>query len=295
MVLTRQKGPGVIIMTERKFSPPARLSIRIRRASEGDREPVVTLKGTNGQREAAEEILPAEQFRWSLQWGTGITREVYEKIASIEVQGVRKEDEVVVFALDYRHLDQTLLAPLWAGMPEAAEAERLVKKSIIHPNRFWRNFGLAACATIPDPEVKADCDSIWIPWNCLVGDGLVEYGYAEAASELVGRMMDAVTASLHKSGAFRRHYDAHTGEGIGERNAVLGLPPMDLFLKALGVQIYSIWKVNLTGRNPFPWTVVVRFRGLEIRRRLDSTEVTFPNGETVIVETSEPTMVEGKG
>jgi len=294
MVLTRQKGPGTIIMTERKFSPPARLSVRIRRASEGDREPIITLNGADGRGEAHEEVVVTDQIRWSLQWGTGITHEVYEKVNTIDVQGVRKEDEVVVYALDYRHLDQTLLTPLWAGVPQPAEAERLVKKSIIHPNRFWRPFGLAACATIPAPEVKADCDSVWIPWNCLVGDGLVDYGYTEAASELVSRMMDAITMSLRKSGAFRKHYDAQTGEGIGERNSVLGLPPLDLFLRTLGVQIYSIWRVRLSGRNPFPWTVVVRFRGLEIRRRLDSTEVTFPNGETVVVETSEPTLVHGR-
>jgi neutral trehalase len=219
---------------------------------------------------------------------------VYQKVATIEVQGVRKEDEIVVYALDYRHLDQTLLTPLWAGVPGPEQADRLVKKSIIHPKKFWRNFGLAACATVPAPEVKRECDSVWIPWNCLVGDGLVDYGYSEAASELVSRMMDAITGSLKKSGAFRKHYDAQTGEGIGERNAVLGLPPLDLFLRTLGVQIYSIWRVRLTGRNPFPWTVVVRFRGLEIRRRLDSTEVTFPNGETVLVESPEPTVVEGR-
>ena len=42
-------------------------------------------------------------------------------------------------------------------------------------------------------------------------------------------------------------------------------------------------------------TVQKAFSGpLEIRRRLDSTEVTFPNGETVVVDTPEPTMVEGK-
>lgn len=294
MVLTRQQGPGVIIMTERKFSPPARLSIRIRRTSEGDREPVIILRGTNGQREESEETIGPAQVRWSLQWGTGISRDVYRKIASVEVQGVRREDEIVVSALDYRHLDQTLLAPLWAGVPDAEVADRLVKKSVINPRRFWRTYGLAACATVPSPEVKRDCDSVWIPWNCLVGDGLVDYGYAEAASELVSRMMDAITTSLQKSGSFRKHYDARTGEGIGERNAVLGLPPLDLFLRALGVQIYSIWRVRLSGRNPFPWAVTIRFRGLEIQRRLDATEIRFPNGEVVVVETPEPTMVEGK-
>ena len=291
MVLTRQKGTGTILMTERHFDPAARLSIRILRESEGDRDPEILLKGLNAGGEPIEDHLSGARIRWTLQWGTGISSTVFSRIHSVEVRGIQPEDELVVRTLDYRHLDQTLLTPLWAGVPSAEQAEKMIKKTIIHPARFWRSYGLAACATLPAPETEQDCEQVWIPWNCIVGEGLMRYGHQEAAAELVSRMMDAITLNLRERGAFYKFYNAGTGAGIGDRNGVLGLPPLDLFMTALGVTIYSPWRVRLEGRNPFPRPVLIRFRGLQVRRRLDSTEITFPNGETVEVEETAPTIV----
>ena len=294
MVLTRQEGPGMIIMTERTFNPEARLSIRIRRSAEGNREPVIRIIGSRLDGRKEEETIPTSVIRWTLNWGSAISEQVYHSIKTIHVDGIDEDDEVVVQTIDYRHVDQTLLAPLWAGVPDAEKAELLVKKTIIHPTRFWRDFGLAACATTPAPEASSECESVWIPWNSLIGEGLVNYGYREAAAEIVSRNMDAIILNIRKNGTFRKTYNAATGAGIGERNAVLGLPPLDLFLQTLGVRIESIWRVHLSGTNPFPWPVVIRFRGLEIRRQAESTMVTFPNGETITVETTGPCVVDGR-
>jgi hypothetical protein len=293
-LLVSRKGASLINLPDPRFDPPARLSIRLRREGEGARDPRLTILGVGGGGDPAKEEIPPEGVRWSLGWGTVISRHAYREITFVQVEGILPDDEVQVHALDYRHLDQTLLAPLWAGAADPEQAEGLVKKTVIHPLRFWRRYGLAACATRPDPEAADLTESVWIPWNCMVGEGLLRYGYREAAAELVTRLMDAITANLKQGGAFRRHHHAGTGEGLGERDAALGLPPLDLFLAALGVRIDSIWRVGLRGRNPFPWEVTVKFRGLIVRRGLESTEVTFPSGESVIVAHAEPCVVEGK-
>ena len=294
IVLTRQSGPGRILMTERTFSPEARLSIRIRRSGEGDREPVIRIIGNRKDGHSEEEIIPTKVIRWTLNWGSAISEQVYHSIKAIHVEGIETDDEVVVQTIDYRHIDQTLLAPLWAGVPNTEKAELLVKKTIIHPTRFWRTYGLAACTTTPAPEASTDCESIWVPWNCLIGEGLVNYGFTDAATEIVSRLMDAITLNIKKSGAFRKTYNAQTGAGIGERNAVLGLPPLDLFLTTLGVRIESIWRVHLSGKNPYPWPVTIRFRGLHILRKEESTEITFPNGEVITVDSTAPCVVDGR-
>jgi len=132
-------------------------------------------------------------------------------------------------------------------------------------------------------------------WNSLVGFGLLRYGYRDLAAELVGRLMDAITRSLEETGTFRKHYDANTGAGIGERNVLDGLPPLGLFLAALGLKIFSPWKVSLRGPNPFPWPVTVRFRGLVVQCTRQSTRVSFPSGQVVEVSAVEmPCLVEGR-
>ena len=44
--------------------------------------------------------------------------------------------------------------------------------------------------------------------------------------------------------------------------------------------IVSPRKVYLSGRNPFPWPVTIRHKGLTIVRAHDSTNVTFPSGRS---------------
>ena len=63
------------------------------------------------------------------------------------------------------------------------------------------------------------------------------------------------------------------------------------FLQTLGVTILSATRVRLEGKNPFPWPVTLRFRGLTVKRGADSTEVTFHNGKSVTVTDSKPCVV----
>ncbi len=41
---------------------------------------------------------------------------------------------------------------------------------------------------------------------------------------------------------------------------------VDLLLRVLGVDIVSARRVGLEARNPFPWGVTVRYRGVQIIR-----------------------------
>ena len=81
------------------------------------------------------------------------------------------------------------------------------------------------------------------------------------------------------------------GTGVGERNALSGLAPVGLFLKILGVQIFSATRVRLEGQNPFPWTARVQYQGLTIKRYADRSEVVFPNGKQVEVTDETPCIV----
>jgi hypothetical protein len=103
--------------------------------------------------------------------------------------------------------------------------------------------------------------------------------------------MAAVIASLKKDHCFRRHYHSGNGEGSGDRHILSGLAPLSLFLETLGVRLISNQKVALAGKNPFPWPVTVKYRGLTVMRQKEKSMVIFPDGQTVVVEDPEPRII----
>jgi hypothetical protein len=54
-----------------------------------------------------------------------------------------------------------------------------------------------------------------------------------------------------------------------------------LFLKTLGVEIHSPSRLTLAGKNPFPWPVTVKYRGLTVTRQADQSVIVFPDGQTI--------------
>ena len=70
------------------------------------------------------------------------------------------------------------------------------------------------------------------------------------------------------------------------------MSPVALFMQALGVRIISPRKVYLEGRNPFPWPVTVRHKGLTVVRGTESTTVTFASGHGATVTGEAPRYVE---
>jgi hypothetical protein len=120
---------------------------------------------------------------------------------------------------------------------------------------------------------------------------LIRYGYRDTAAQLFTRLMDAIVRNVKREKAFRRYYHAITGQGFGERNALLGLAPLGLFLETLGVRVVSAQRVGLSGFNPFPWPVTVKYRGLTILRLKDKSTVIFPDGQTVQVSDPSPRII----
>jgi hypothetical protein len=101
---------------------------------------------------------------------------------------------------------------------------------------------------------------------------------------MINRMMAAIIQNLKRQHAFAHAYHSESGAGIGERNELEGLAPLGLFLETLGVRIESPERIVLTGMNPFPWPVTVKYRGLTVTRHSDQTLVSFPGGQSVTLD-----------
>jgi hypothetical protein len=237
------------------------------------------------------ERIADDQIRWMPGWGRATGRRVYSAISKIDVSGLEAEDRITISSVGYTYQDHSLLTPLWAGIPGDERAKRLVEETITNPQRFWRTYGLPAAIFPSEAEDARLLEAANLPWNALAGEGMLKYGFRAQAAELVTRLMKAAVQNLKREAAFRRYYHADSGQGMGERNALNGLAPLGLFLDVLGVRLFSPRKVGLSGFNPFPLPVTVKYRGLTIFRQKDKSIVIFPDGQTVTIDDPTPRIV----
>ncbi len=301
-VITR-RVPGTFVLG-RRFKQPVRLVVRLDLAGAATRHPEVNISGQSSETTQTEHLM-----RKDFQWGAGLavatTRFVYTNLAEIVINGLEKRDRISVSVMDFSNEDVSLFLPLWAGIPDGKRAADLVNGRILAPDHFGGMFGIPECeppvrmgsegnassekaATSQPHQPGYTCSAVHMPWNALIGEGLLRYGLREEAVDLTTRLMAAVINNLKQEHAFAHAYNFTSGAAIGERNSLDGLAPLGLFLGTLGVRIEtsaenpgSSLRVVLSGKNPFPWPVTVKYRGLTITRHADVTEVTFPDGQTV--------------
>ena len=287
-VLGRLKGSGTVRLKQ-VFEPPIRLLIEVQAKSPAAKRPqaIISEYVTKGENE----VIRGGQFHWRSGGMVATSQQVHEKIGRIQIKGVDAKDRVIVRRPDYTGEDHTLMLPLWAGVPDAQQAQVLISRNILNAERFDRPFGLPACPKAPNAEAEATCSSVYPSWNLLICEGLLAYGFRDEAARQIAHLMTAVIKNLKEKRAFYQRYHADTGLGLGERNALTGLAPVGLFLQALGVQVLSSTRIRLAGKNPFPWPVTVQYKGLKILRGLDHTEIEFPNGKIVGVDNPAPCIV----
>ncbi|MEW5868941.1 MAG: hypothetical protein AB1894_06670 [Chloroflexota bacterium] len=289
--LGEQVGSGTLV-TQRQFSQPVRLQLQIHAPEDARPHPLIFIHGTSSTGNNRIERLGDDDFHWHPGRGRLTGDYIYTAIEKIEVQKLNPDERLSIFTVGATHFYHTNLLPLWAGIPSPEHASLLVENTITNQQLFWRRFGIPTC---PKPGEHAEaiqaCSTIQLPWNTLIGEGLVQYGYRQVAAELLIRLMSAVIQSLKQDRAFRRTYHADSGHGQGERNALSGLAPLGLFLEVLGVRPISPHRVALAGFNPFPWPVTVKYRGLTVLRQKDKTIVIFPDGQTVTISDPAPRIV----
>jgi hypothetical protein len=208
------------------------------------------------------------------------TSGLFNRLKRVEVSGLSENDRLSLHALDLRSEDIGSLLPLWAGVGSHEQWKTTVAKVLREGKRFWRPFGIPFTprqgTTLPQ-----EWQAVHLPWNVLVGEGLVQAGFRTEAADLVLRLMQAIILNLKEQHAFASAYDGKTGLGQGEHNSLPGMAPLGLFLKVLGVEFRGGNRVQISGKNPYPWAVTVKYRGLAVTRHADHTEIVFPDGQSL--------------
>jgi hypothetical protein len=289
-VLVRQQGSGTVA-PKLKFDQPIRLLIEVQIQNPTAKRPEIRIHQYASK--AADEVVRSGDYQWHNRGSVFTSQHVYSRIGKISVRGLHEEDTVIISTLDFTTEDHTLFMPLWAGIPDEQQAQTMIGRALLDASRFNRPFGVPACAAIPlhQPEAEAMSQAVHLPWNLFIAEGLLQYGFRSDAARLVAHCMTGVIQNLRQNRAFYARYHAENGTGMGERNSLNGLAPVDLFLRVLGVEILSNTRVRLEGLNPFPWDVTLSYRGLKVKRGQDKTEVVFANGKAVTVKDSDPVIV----
>lgn len=288
--LGQMEGSGSIRLNQ-SFPEPQRIVFQIYPHQETTRKTQLIIHGQNASGKHRIELIPTENLLWFPSLGTATSDQVYQAIESIEIKGLDQKDRVVISTTGLEHQDITTLLPIWSRIPSTDRVNSMVEKCIMVPNLFWREYGLPACPETGKESDGNSCNNVYLPWCLFIAEGLLSYGYRKLTAELVTRIMNAIGKSVKFVGCFRQTYDADSGQGSGEIDALWGLAPLGLFLESLGVRIISPWKIHLAGNNPYPWPVTVKYRGMTVLRGLDKTQVVFPDGQTILISDPEPCMV----
>jgi hypothetical protein len=278
-------GPGKAT-SRKRFSQPRRLAVQLQTTEERTYALTINIYGFTAGGETCE-TLSAHSFSWMGKHARATTQNTFLALKRVEAIGVGEEDQVHILAADYTQEDASLLLPLWAGVPEAELAHQAIEDTL--QNRYLLDYGIPPCPQkfLPQeelPGLHSALSSALLPWNQLIGEGLLRYGYRELAAGLVTRLMSAVVASLKNHQDFRQYYHAETGLAAGERGHLHGLAPLGLFLQTLGIRQFGPKEILLDGFNPFPWIINVQYRKVLLTFYPDKTEIQFPGGQKVTID-----------
>jgi len=283
-------GSGGIFINQ-QFEKSFRLLIQLNIHYSSQSNPVIFIHGTSSSGQHRVERITNDDFRWTAGEGTYTGELVYSGLERIEVNGIEEYDEILIYRAGYQYSNITLLTPLWAKVVEDERAKQILEVTVKDDERFWRLFGIPFCSNPPDHPDAMVCRSVDMIWNMLIAEGLVNYKYIETAADLFERNMNAIVMSLRNEQAFHRYYNADHGKGIGIHGILSGIVPIGLFLKILGVQLLSSRKVFIEGRNPFPKSVTIKYKGLTILRKKDSATIIFPDGQSCEITDTEKHVI----
>ena len=296
-ILATGRG-NIAVDVARRFDPAARIVVRAVGPSDQKVALGVTIGGRSPRGRHRVEAFKRSQAQWYFGIATATSDRLYAEVERIEVTGLTDDYEVVISTLDTTLQDQTLLLPLWAGVPSQERAEALVKRTLLDPERFWRPYGIPNCAAHQPfyrPDNRGGSGGVWMMWNTMLCEGLVAYGYRAEAAELLNRLMTAMVHGLRTDKAFSEAYNPDVLDGLGEKDYIWGVAPVRLMLTAAGIRPLSPRRVAIEGWSPFPWPITVRWKGLEVTRDGKRTTIRFPSDAVVTFEDTEPRVVDDPG
>ncbi len=260
------------------LDPPNRLILRIVGGKDHPPRAAVTIEGVDAKGAHVSETMSA--FAWHYGMGSAVSEHVYSQVNYIKFTGLSRVYVVEIDSVDLTRRNQTLLLPLWAGAPGKDRAATLAQ-TITDPARYWRPFGMPVCPVDDKAFAANNADGsggVWLLWNTMIVEALLQYSYTSEAATLFGRILDAQMKALRRDRGFREAYNSETGEGLGDLDELAGVVPLQLVMQLVGVRMVNVRKVWAGGPLALPNPVKITQFGVEVTRSAAGTTVRFPSG-----------------
>lgn len=273
--LQRKRGPGLMIV-KKKLDFPSRLVVHIKSDQPLSPKTRIFLHGVGESKAHWVESISIHQIHWNGSRGSATSQHLYSYLEYVVTYGIDEDVEISVEIGDFQSEDILLLLPLGSKTAPQDQASALIERKITAEGAFRCAYGLRS-------GIKPDNPSILLPWNSLIGEGLLAYGKRHLAADLCERLMKLIIKNISKSKSFFAAYDSTSGNGRGRPYRITGTAPIGFFLRTLGVQIHSSRELTIKWENPFPWPVKLVYRGLEVIHEKGKTTVIFPDGQRTVV------------
>lgn len=273
-------GSGIFTISK-KFKLSQRLTIRFHSMQEHTRNVKLVLRGEKDNEVLSEEIKPRD-IHWFGQDGFYTTCKIFDKLTTIEIFQLPASDSITIQTCDYTRTDLTLALPIWACASDDKKTNTLLEKWLLP--EFMQPFGLPMVPTSEQPKQSDQFNTVNLPLNCFLLQGLLQYDYDHIAGQIFSNNISAVTKNLKLFHRFMQQYDASDGYGSGEYNIINGLLPISIFLKLAGIKKWSLSEVIIDRISVFEKPITILFRGNTIKT--GSSGHTFYSPGGTIIQTS---------
>ncbi|MBZ0277450.1 MAG: hypothetical protein K8I60_14990, partial [Anaerolineae bacterium] len=280
---------GDDLLPAEKLTPPNRVIVRISGGMSHVPLMTLTLEGLDADGQKLQEQADNQQMVWSHGRGVYTSRAVFAQLDRVKVNGLSRTYRIDVATVDTTGLDMTALLPLWSAGITPEQAERVIEQ-ITNPAEFWRPNGVSMCAASDSHFDATNANGgggLWLFWNTLIGEGLIEYGRADLAADLLRRILATQVTVLKQQKSLYEFYNSDEARGLGDMSHLGGIVPLHLLMRVWGVRVISSTKVWTGGAFTWDTPVTIRQHGVTIQRTREQTRVQFPSGHTTTLENGE--------
>ncbi len=273
-----------------ELEKPARVMVRV--VGGVSQRPRITMRLEGKDQRGAALLVEAsvDDFLWQNRQGVYTTEQPLAQVERIAIKGLSRVYKVYARTLDSSRLDINALLPLWTGRLAPERAAALVELALDEAH-FLRPNGLTMVSASDrnyDPSNVRGGGGIWIYWLTLVCEGMLKTGYRQEATEIVKRLLDALSRVLEREGRLTQFYHADEAKGFGEDHHLDGIAPLKLLSDVIGIRIIAADKVWLGGEFTWNQPVTVEQHGVTVSRSAQESRVEFPTGHVITLEAEAP-------
>lgn len=238
----------------------------------------VTLEGLDNSGNEVQEVLNADRFNWGYGRGAATSKTIFQQVDRVQTSGLSRIFRLSVHTVDLNDIDMNMIMPLWNAKLDEAQTSVLIqqlKDQLLRPN------GLALYP--PSDEPGATDSGIWVYWNALICEGLIQQGHETLAVDLIKRLLNVQTATVQDTGGFTKFYHEEHARGTGTRADIGGIVPLHILLALFGLTLHANGEVTVRAKFAWDAPVTIIHQGHQIVRNPKETILTFIDGTQVIV------------